>query len=82
MSQFSTNERMGAAVEAALKYFKTFLRPHIYFCDDSAFEEPSFIREYRAQTIMESKALIELPDNAPERLMWLTRLDSGSLSGK
>ena len=81
-SQFSTDSRMHLAVETALGHMTVFMHPQVYICDDSAAEEIPFIKEYRTKAAKENKVLIELPRNAPEKLMWMTRLDSGSLSGK
>ena len=81
-SQFSTDDRMHSAVEGALNHITIFMRPHIYISEDPTLEEAPFALEYRTKAAKEGKVLIELPQDASERLMWMTRLDTGSLSGK
>ena len=81
-SQFSTDDRMHSAVEEALSHITIFMHPHIYISEDPTLEEAPFAIEYRAKAVKEKKTLIELPQDASERLMWMTRLDTGSLSGK
>ena len=81
-SQRSTDDRMASAVQTALSQITTFMHPHIYISDDPMLEEAPFVLEYRTKATKEAKTLIELPPDAAERLMWMTRLDSGSLSGK
>ena len=73
---------MHSAVEAALTHITIFMHPHIYISEDPTLEEAPFAIEFRAKAAKERKTLLELPQDASERLMWMTRLDTGSLSGK
>ena len=73
---------MHLAVKAALDNINIFVHPEIYMCDDAAVEEVPFMREFKARAAKESKVVIELPTDALERLMWVTRLDAGSLRGR
>ena len=82
LSQHSTDDRMRSATRAALDHFTIFVHPEIYICDDAAAEGVPFIKEFKAKASKEWKALIELPQDAPQRLMWMTRLDTGSLRCK
>lgn len=73
---------MRKAMTAALDSLTIFLHPQIYFCDETRSEDFVFVEKYRAKVAKEDKPLLELPKDSAERLMWITRLDTGSLNGE
>ena len=79
---YSTDERMRKATVAALDSIGIFMRPQVYFCDGTAGEEAVFLQEYKAKAGKEARPLVELPKDAAQRMMWITRLDTGSLIGE
>ncbi|KAI9721913.1 MAG: hypothetical protein M1812_001869 [Candelaria pacifica] len=78
-SPYSSDYRMRASVLAGLKYVDDFMHPQVLITDNSGQEDMFFTTAVREKTTTLHKALIELPRDAAENLMWLTRLDSGSL---
>jgi hypothetical protein len=78
----STDFRMEVSSGAALGHITTYMHPQAVIVDNSGTEEKYFLTgmKYRAQQL--GRTLIELPNNAEQNLMWLTRLDSSSLNGK
>ena len=79
-SQWSSDFRMEASVSAALVHIHSFMHPQVYIIDDR--EQPFFVKQIRAKALETGRSIIELPSDAASRLMWITRLDSGSLKGK
>ncbi|MDI1486366.1 MAG: hypothetical protein OHK93_005593 [Ramalina farinacea] len=79
-SRWSTNSRMESSVAAGLDHVHNFVHPQVILVDDSDREDDFFIDAVRTTTLELSKSLIELPANAMESLMWITRLDSASLA--
>jgi hypothetical protein len=73
---------MRVSVAAALAHINHFMHPQAVFIDKSEEEDEYFVRAMREKARDLNKPLIELPENSVEDLMWMTRLDSGSLAGK
>lgn len=67
---------------AALGHINNFMHPQAVIVDNSDTEEEYFLIGIRDRSIEVGRTLIELPGNAEQRLVWLTRLDSSSLNGK
>ena len=63
-------------------HIQIFMHPQVLLIDDPKTEEAYFVQAIRSEAFKIGKALIELPHDASSRLLWITRLDSGSLSGK
>ncbi len=81
-SPFSSDFRMRASILAGLKYVDEFMHPQVVITDNSGLEDTFFTSAVREKTNNLRTTLIELPRDATENLMWLTRLDSGSLRGE
>ena len=73
---------MESSVTAAMGHIQVFMHPQVILIDDSKQEEAYFVRAIRAEAYRISKPLIDLPTDASSRMLWITRLDSGSLSGE
>ena len=73
---------METSVTASLAHIHQFMHPQVIITHDSNQEDTFFTRAVRAKATELRKSVIELPPNAAENLMWITRLDSGSLSGE
>ena len=78
-SRWSSDFRMEASVNAALGHIHSFMHPQVYIIDDG--DELFFVKQIRTKGLETGKSIIELPTDAASRLMWITRLDSGSLRG-
>lgn len=78
----STDFRMEVSSIAALGHINKYMHPQAVIVDNSGTEEEYFLTGIRDRSIELGRTLIELPDNAEQSLMWLTRLDSSSLNGK
>ena len=66
---------------ASLEHINTFVHPQVILIDESSREDPFFTKAMRSKAMDAGKSLIELPIDAVEHMMWLTRLDSASLAG-
>jgi hypothetical protein len=66
---------------AALGHINNYMHPQAVIVDGSGTVEEYFLRGVRDRSIELGKTLIELPYNAEQSLIWLTRLDSWSLNG-
>lgn len=73
---------MEVSVTASLEHIHTFIHPQIIIIDDPTREDNFFVTAVRSKSMDIGKGVIELPSDATETMMWLTRLDSGSLAGK
>lgn len=73
---------MEVSSSAGLNHINNYMRPQAILVDASGEEEEFFLRAFRERANALGTALIELPKNAEQSLMWLTRLDYGSLMGK
>ena len=78
---WSTDARMEDGVARALLHMLTFIHPQVYISVDLHNEEIPFSRPLRARAHQHARVLIELPNTAPNNLMWMARLDSVALSG-
>ncbi|KAL8936037.1 MAG: hypothetical protein Q9211_004388, partial [Gyalolechia sp. 1 TL-2023] len=79
-SPWSSDFRMEASVSAALGHIQTFMRPQVLITDDAGREDGFFTKAIRAKAFEIGRSVIELPTDASESLMWISRLDSGSLA--
>ena len=66
---------------ASLGHVQTFMHPQVIITDDPSREDTFFTRAARSKAMELGRSLIELPAEAAANLMWITRLDSASLSG-
>ncbi|KAL8998687.1 MAG: hypothetical protein Q9188_006049 [Gyalolechia gomerana] len=71
---------MEVSVSAALGHIQTFMHPQAVITDDASREDGFFTKAIRAKAFEIGRSVIELPKDASESLMWITRLDSGSLA--
>ncbi|KAL8731616.1 MAG: hypothetical protein Q9166_003304 [cf. Caloplaca sp. 2 TL-2023] len=71
---------MEVSVSAALGHIQTFMHPQVVITDDQSREDGFFIKAIRSKANELGKGVIELPTDASENMMWITRLDSGSLA--
>ena len=70
---------MESSVTAALGHIQSFMHPQVYLVGDAGSEEPFFVKAIRRKGYDTERAVIELPRDAVQRLMWITRLDYASL---
>lgn len=73
---------MEVSVGASLGHMQTFVHPQVIITDHASREDTFFIKAVKAKAVAIDKSVIELPLDAAENFMWITRLDSGSLAGK
>ncbi|KAF1841256.1 uncharacterized protein K460DRAFT_371259 [Cucurbitaria berberidis CBS 394.84] len=78
-TEYSDDARAELAVKGALRYIHSFLHPQAAIMDDSLVEDASFAKGVRDKTEKVGIPLIEVPKDRSEDLMWITRLDAGSL---
>ncbi|RDL30461.1 Uncharacterized protein BP5553_10339 [Venustampulla echinocandica] len=79
-STTSTDFRMEVSSSAAFNHINNFVKPNAALVDGSGGEEPFFLKGIKARALALQKTVIELPENAEQNLMWITLLDSSSLS--
>ena len=72
---------MEVSSAAAFKHINDFVNPQATFVDSSGEEEVWFLKGLNQRAATLGRTIIELPDNAGQNLMWITLLDSSSLSG-
>ena len=72
---------MEVSVTASMEHIHSFMHPQIIIIDDPNREDEFFVGALRSKAMDIGKGIIELPPDAIESMMWLTRLDSGSLAG-
>ncbi len=72
---------MEVSSSAAFNHINTFVHPQATIIDGSAEEELWFSKGVTDRAVALGRTVIELPNNAEQNLMWLTFLDSASLSG-
>ncbi|KAF2272964.1 uncharacterized protein EI97DRAFT_436407 [Westerdykella ornata] len=77
--EYSNEARAESSVVAALMHINNYLHPQVAIMDDSAAEDPFFVRGIRTKTKMLSIPLIEIPKDRWRNFLWITRLDAGSL---
>lgn len=80
-SRWSSDFRMETSVTASMEHINTFIHPQVILIDNPSREDAFFVNALRSKAMDLRKSLIELPADATENLMWITRLDSGSLAG-
>lgn len=73
---------MEVSVSAAFNHINTFVHPQATFIDASGDEEMWAMKAIQERASTLGRTIIEVPANAEQNLMWLTMLDSASLSGK
>ncbi|KAF2788880.1 hypothetical protein K505DRAFT_328622 [Melanomma pulvis-pyrius CBS 109.77] len=78
-SEYSTDARAESSVMSAMMHIQTFIHPQVVIMDDAASEDVFFTKAIRAKTRALGIPLIEVPKDRWEHLMWITRLDAGSL---
>lgn len=81
-SRWSSDDRMELSVKASIGHIDKFVAPQAFIVGDQGREDTFFINSIRSKALAIGTSLIELPSDAPENMMWITRLDSGSLAGK
>lgn len=79
-SEYSTEKRAEASVTGAMKHINDFMHPQAIIMDDSKVEDQAFTRAMRGKAEEMARPLIEVPAGKYEDFLWMTRLDSGSLS--
>jgi hypothetical protein len=72
---------MESSVAACMGDFQAFMHPQVVITDDPDEEEAFFVKGMRLASHHLKKTLIQLPPDAVQSLMWITRLDVGSLKG-
>ena len=72
---------MEVSSSAGFTHINTFVHPRATFIDASGVEEKWFFKGLRETATSIGRTVIELPDNVEQNLMWITLLDSASLSG-
>ncbi len=72
---------MEVSSAAGFKHINDFVDPRATFIDGSGEEEIWFLQGVMQRARSLDKTVIELPENAEQNLMWITLLDSSSLSG-
>lgn len=78
-TEYSSDERAELSVMAAMAHIYSFLHPQAAIIDDAQSEDSFFIRGIRARTKALDMPLIEIPSGRTDNMMWITRLDAGSL---
>ena len=79
-SRWSSDYRMEVSVAASLGHIQEFIHPQVIIVDDPNREDSFFVTAMRGRALDLFKPMIELPPDATENLMWMTRLDSASLA--
>jgi hypothetical protein len=72
---------MEVSTSAGFNHINTFVHPQATLIDGSGEEELFFLKGLRNRASSLGRTVIELPDNSEQYLMWVTLLDSASLSG-
>lgn len=73
---------MEVSVSAGLNHINTYMHPQAVIIDNSGIEDKFFLTAIRDRSTLLGRTLIELPRNAGQSMLWMTRLDSSSLNGK
>ena len=69
-------------MEASMDHIQTFVHPQIIIIDYPSREDNFFVTTLRSKAMYIGKSIIELPSDATQNMMWMTRLDSESLAGR
>lgn len=78
-SEYSSDERAEMSVMAAMTHIYSFLHPQVAIVNDAQSEDSFFARGVKAKTEALRIPLIEIPSGKSDNMMWITRLDAGSL---
>ena len=73
---------MEVSVTASIGHIHKFVLPQAILIDNAEREDSFFVNSVKSKAIELGTSLIELPSAATENMMWISRLDSGSLAGK
>ena len=73
---------MDASITSALHHIHSFMHPQVYITDEAGNDEVFFTNAIRSKGYETQRSVIELPADALHRMMWITRLDYGSLQGR
>lgn len=79
-SEYSTDIRAEISVAGAMNHIDKFMHPQVIITDDSAVEDVFFVRGMRSKAKALERPIIEVPKGKYEDLLWMSRLDSGSLA--
>lgn len=77
----SPDQRMSIAVARAMHHVNNYMHPQAMFIDATPKEESYFLSGFRDQARSMKSAIVELPERAPTRLSWISKLDSAALAG-
>ena len=80
-ARWSSDLRMEISVRAGLGHIDKFVMPQALIVDYEGREDAFFVKSARSKALDLGKSLIQLPRDAAANMMWVTRLDSGSLAG-
>ena len=72
---------MATGVSEALGLINNIMNPWVFIVDNLEEEEAFFSKSIRDKAQSLRRPVLELPRDAVENLMWMTRLDCGSLNG-
>lgn len=73
---------MEISTGAGFNHVNNFVHPQATLIDGSGDEEPFFLKGLRSRAVGLGRTVIELPPDVEQNMMWLTLLDSASLSGR
>lgn len=73
---------MEVSVTVGMANIHRFVLPQAIIIDNTDREDPFFVNSIKSKATELGTSLIELPFAGVEKMMWISRLDSGSLSGK
>ncbi|KAI9752326.1 MAG: hypothetical protein M4579_005669 [Chaenotheca gracillima] len=76
---YSSDLRLKVTITAALDHMETYTHPQAVIIDGSGQEEDLFKDAIHDKARALGKTVVALPRNAGQNMMWITRLDSGSL---
>lgn len=79
---YSTEARMELSVSASLIHIENFLHPQLYIINDPRHDDPAFVKGFDLQTSRQGKTVVRLPRDSISKMLWITRLDGGSLNGR
>ena len=73
---------MEVSSSAGFNHINNFVHPQATIVDGSGEEELFFLKGVQDRASTVGRTVIELPADAEQKLMWITLLDSSSLSGR
>ncbi|KAF4610374.1 hypothetical protein G7Y89_g15744 [Cudoniella acicularis] len=76
----SSEFRMEISTSAGFNHVNNFVHPQATLIDGSGEEEPFFLKGLKTRATGLGRTVIELPANTEQHMMWITLLDSASLS--